>query len=104
MTSEIKNFALVDTQTNTVCKIVYWDGVSDINIHDLPEQYELILIEDKKCFVWEYEKAANDIIIVEKTNMVWTGMIWDGEIFKVTEESKPKMISTDIKTSGLDVF
>ncbi len=85
----IKNYALVNITTNLVEKIVYWDGVSDIVIYDLPEHYELILIEDKPAMVWDKVSGSNEIKLVEVIGRGSQGMTWDGTKFSQDKNNPP---------------
>jgi uncharacterized protein YfaT (DUF1175 family) len=96
----IKNYALVNTNTSLVEKIIYWDGVSDIVIYDLPEQYKLILIEDKPAMVWDKAPESNEIKLVEVIGRVSQGMTWDGTKFNQDKNNPP--VVRQITTENLD--
>jgi len=87
----IKNYALVNKDTNLVEKIVYWDGISNIVIYDLPESYELILIEDKLSMVWGKIPNSDQIGLVETVGRGSQGMIWNGEYFSQDPTNPPEL-------------
>lgn len=96
----IKNYALVNTISNLVEKIVYWDGISDIVIYDLPESYELILIEDKPALVWDQISGTDSIGLVEKIGLGSPGMTWDGIKFSQDQNNPP--VIRQIITENID--
>jgi len=103
MSDILKNYALVNSDTGYVEKLVYWDGVSEITIYDLPTNYELVLISEKPCMVWSYDFDTNTAIMVEKFDLVWQGMLWTGTMF--TQEEKDKPVPTEEPpTTGVEPF
>jgi|DEB19_MinimDraft_3_1074340.scaffolds.fasta_scaffold141949_2 hypothetical protein len=98
----IKNYALVNSATNIVEKIVYWDGLQPITIHDAPPEYQMILVEDKPALVWDYNFDTKQQFLSEKLGLGSPGMIWDGTKFSMTAESKPSI--ANISTTGVNPF
>lgn len=98
----IKNYALVNSNTMTVEKVVYWDGISPITIYDAPAQYQMILIEDKPSMVWDCNFETNEQFLTEKLGLGSPGMIWDGTKFSMTQESKP--VLTIVPITGTNEF
>ena len=100
----INNYALINKTNNTVEKLVYWDGQSEITINDLPEEYELIFAEDKVAKIWDYDSTNKDFTLIDKIGLVCSGMLWDGSTFSMPIETKPTRVIVPVTTNGLDEF
>jgi len=98
----IRIYALIDKSINLVQKLVYWDGESVFKVHDMPESFELIFMENPVSWDWGFNEAKDDLVLTRfEGRLPSAGMEWrDGEFFQPLS-SKPPM-PAEVPSSGVE--
>lgn len=82
----MENYVLINTQTNVVDNVVYWDGNTD---QWSPPPSHIALIQAKvPAKVWGFDDQTKEYILVEEVGAGQIGFTWDG-VCLTTNEPKP---------------
>lgn len=97
----IKTYALVDSSVNLVQKLIYWNGESPFKVHDMPETFELVALDNPVSWVWDFNEARDDLVLTRvEGRLPSPGMEWDGSEFRQPLTTKPPL--PQVNSSGVE--